>query len=146
MFALCWRGQIEGWEGSLDEIKLLVESKKVKVNDVDKDNVSALRFAAQFNHLEIVRYLLSQGASTKIKAADGRDALLSAVEQRNVEVVRALLEAGAPTDRSRRESGRPDKLWPLKVARENGHTEMVDLLLEFGATDPIPLSEKCVIA
>ena len=44
----------------------------MKVNAVDENNVTALRFAAQFDHLDIVQYLLSKGASTKIKAKDGR--------------------------------------------------------------------------
>jgi ankyrin repeat protein len=35
------------------------------------------------------------GASTKIKAEDGRDPLFSAVEKRNIEIVKILLEHGA---------------------------------------------------
>ena len=136
-------GEIEGFEGCLEEIKELIESRKVKVNEVDENNVTALRFAAQFDHLDIVQYLLSKGASTKIKAKDGRDPLLSAVEKRNLEVVRALLKAGAGTKCIRGEQGRKDKIWPLKQARENSHQEMEHLLLEFGATDPKTLSEKC---
>ena len=97
LFALCWRGEIEGFEGCMDEIKELIESKKVKVNEVDENNVTALRFAAQFDHLAIVQYLLGRGASTSPVAHDGRDALNSAVEKRNVEVVRELLRAGAKT-------------------------------------------------
>ena len=48
-------GEIEGFEGCLEEIKELIESKKVKVNAVDENNVTALRFAAQFDHLDIVQ-------------------------------------------------------------------------------------------
>ena len=47
---------------------------------MDDNNVTALRFAAQYNHKEIVRYLLDIGSSTKIKAKDGIDPLLSVVE------------------------------------------------------------------
>jgi ankyrin repeat protein len=35
------------------------------------------------------------GASTKIKAEDGRDPLFSAVEKRNIEIVKILLDHGA---------------------------------------------------
>ena len=67
LFALCWRGG----DGSLDKIQALYDSKKVKKDEVDDNNVTALRFAAQYNHLEIVRYLLDIGSSTKIKAKGG---------------------------------------------------------------------------
>ena len=33
----------------------------MKVNDVDENNVTALRFAAQYDHREILCYLLSKG-------------------------------------------------------------------------------------
>ena len=68
---------------------------QVKVDEVDENRVTALRFAAQYNHSEIVTYLLSLGSSTKIKAKDGIDPLLSAVEKRHVNIVRILFEAGA---------------------------------------------------
>ena len=67
LFALCWRGG----DGSLDKIRALYDSKKVKKDEVDDNNVTALRFAAQYNHPEIVRYLLDIGSSTKIKAKGG---------------------------------------------------------------------------
>ena len=70
---------------------------QVKVDEVDENRVTALRFAAQYNHSEIVTYLLSLGSSTKIKAKDGIDPLLSAVEKRHVNIVRILLEAPTPT-------------------------------------------------
>ena len=39
LFALCWRGE----EGALDKIKTLFESGKVKKDEVDQNNVTALR-------------------------------------------------------------------------------------------------------
>jgi len=120
----------------LDEIKELIESKQVKVNDVDATNVTALRFAAQFGHVEIVKYLLSKGASTKIVAKDGRDPLFSAVENFNLEVVKVLLEAGASTKICIKEAGKKDKLTPLSVARSKGYVDMVELLVAHGAKDP----------
>ena len=90
LFALCWRGG----EGSLDKIKDLYDSKKVKKDEVDDNNVTALRFAAQYDHPEIVRYLLDIGSSTKIKAKDGIDPLLSVVEKRHLEVARMYWRPG----------------------------------------------------
>lgn len=88
-----------------------------------------------------MKYLLSIGSSTKIKAEDGIDALLSAVEKRNIEVVDILLEGGANPNNARSR----DDMWCLKQARENLHDQMVELLLKHGARDPKKLSERCLL-
>ena len=137
LFALCWRGG----EGALDKIKRLYESKVVKIDEFDGNRVTALRFAAQYDHPEIVTYLLSLGSSTKIRAKDGIDPLLSAVEKRHVNIVRILLEAGASPNNAHSSDG----MWCLRQARENCHNEMVELLLLYGARDPKKWSERCVL-
>ena len=83
----------------------------------------------------------SIGSSTKIKAEDGIDPLLSAVEKRHIEIVTILLEAGAKPNNARSK----DDMWCLKQARENKHTEMVEILLKHGAKDPKKLSEWCLV-
>ena len=137
LFALCWRGG----DGALDKIKHLYESKQVKKDEVDENNVTALRFAAQYNHPEIVLYLLSLGSSTKIKAKDGIDPLLSAVEKRHVNIVKILLEAGASPNNALSRDG----MWCLKQAQENFHDEMVEILLQHGAREPKKFTEKCTL-
>jgi len=135
LFAFCWRGE----EGSLDKIREFIDSGEVGVNDADENNVTALRFAAQFNHRDIVVYLLSKGASTKVKAHDGIDPLLSAVEKRNIEIVQILLDHGANPNSWSKET------CPLLQARDNFHDAMAQLLISYGATDKKPLSKKCVL-
>ena len=108
---------------------------------MDDNNVTALRFAAQYDHPEIVRYLLDIGSSTKIKAKDGIDPLLSVVEKRHLEVARMLLEDGASPNNAHIK----DNMWCLKQARDNSHDEMVVLLLKHGARDPKKFIEKCVV-
>jgi len=122
----------------LDKVKELVESGEVGVNEVDDNNVSALRFAAQYDHRDIVKYLLAQGAKTGTKAHDGIDPILSAVEKRNVEVVRILLVSGAHT-----KARSKNDMWPLKQAQHNSHGEMETLLLEYGARDPKWSDKMC---
>jgi ankyrin repeat protein len=135
LFALCWRGE----EGALQKIKDLVERKEGGVNEVDENNVSALRFSAQFNHEEITTYLLEKGANTKIRAYDGRDALLSAVEKRNLEIAEILLKHGANPN-----AWSPETCL-LLLARENRHTQMENLLIKYGAKEKKPLTQKCQI-
>ena len=125
----------------MEKIKELYDSKQVKKDEVDDNNVTALRFAAQYDHPEIVQYLLSLGSSTKIKAKDGIDPLLSAVEKRHVNIVRILLEAGASPNNALSRDG----MWCLKQAQENSHEEMVELLLKYGAREPKSWKEKCSI-
>ena len=125
----------------MDKIKRLYESKEVKIDEFDDNRVTALRFAAQYDHPEIVTYLLSLGSSTKIRAKDGIDPLLSAVEKRHVNIVRILLEAGASPNNAHSSDG----MWCLRQARENCHNEMVELLLLYGARDPKKWSERCVL-
>ena len=137
LFALCWRGG----DGALDKIKHLYESKQVKKDEVDENNVTALRFAAQYNHPEIVLYLLSLGSSTKIKAKDGIDPLLSAVEKRHVNIVKILLESGASPNNALSRDG----MWCLRQAQENFHDEMVEILLQHGAREPKKFTEKCTL-
>ena len=45
--------------------------------------------------VKIFVIIMITGASTKIKAEDGRDPLLSAVEKRNIQIVKILLDHGA---------------------------------------------------
>ena len=137
LFALCWRGG----DGALEKIKQRYDTKQVKKDEVDENNVTALRFAAQYNHLEIVSYLLDIGSSTKIKAKDGIDPLLSAVEKRHIEVVRLLLERGASPNNAHSR----DDMWCLKQARESCYNEMVELLLQYGAKDHKKFTEKCFL-
>ena len=85
--------------------------------------------------------MLSVGSSTKIKAEDGIDPLLSAVEKRHVEIVTILLKGGANPNNAKSR----DDMWCLKQARENLHDEMADLLVKHGAKDPKKLSERCLI-
>ena len=41
LFALCWRGG----EEALDKVKAMYDNKLVKIDEVDDNNVTALRFA-----------------------------------------------------------------------------------------------------
>ena len=69
------------WRGHEDQVRDLITSKKVPVNALDENKVSALRFSAQYGHLEMTRFLLEQGADPNLRAKDGMGPLLAAVQQ-----------------------------------------------------------------
>ncbi len=48
LFAAAWRGEF-------DDVKSLIDSKDLDVNVVDDNGVTALRFAAQFGHMDIAK-------------------------------------------------------------------------------------------
>ena len=84
----------------------------------------ALGLAAEFGHLDTVKFLLNVGAN--VNAQDGEAIKLAAVNGHQ-EVVRYLLFSGADPDAGSGE--------PLVNASEYGRGEIVKLLLEYGA-DP----------
>ena len=92
-----YRGKLcaASWRGEFDLVKEVIEAKVVDINVVDSDGVSALRFAAQYGHYDITKYLLDKGANPNLRAKDQIDPLLSAVDYGHVEIVELLIGRGA---------------------------------------------------
>ena len=107
-------------EGSLKGVSMMV-SKGANIlarNDV------ALRWASKNGHLEIVKYLVEQGADIHTQI-DVNDALIKAILNGHLEVVRYLIEHGADIH-AQNDSA-------LRWASHNGHLEVVKHLVEHGA-------------
>ena len=85
--------------------------------------MTALRFSAQYGHLEITQFLLSKGADPNIRAHDGFDPLMSAVEKGEKEICALLLDRGANVKTKTRLAT------PLMIAKEKGHGEVEKLLV-----------------
>ena len=66
--------------------QLLVTRSKIRVNDVDNKNFTALHLAVQQNHADTVKYLLSKGADVAIKTYNGRTVYHSAAYYGNLDV------------------------------------------------------------
>lgn len=118
-------------------------------------DAAALHAASQNGHAEIVRLLLAAGADVNAKGDDEVTALHAASQNGHVEIVKLLLAAGADVDAeiSRAFFREPDHLvesmkaieplgppmavlnyhTPLILASQNGHVEIVKLLLQAGA-------------
>ncbi|KFY24409.1 hypothetical protein V493_05248 [Pseudogymnoascus sp. VKM F-4281 (FW-2241)] len=99
-----------------------------KLNKKNGNGQTALHYAAEQGHEEIVRLLLENGAGMKVKNRYGERALHCAARQGQKTVVQLLLEKGADTDLK---SGVGETA--LHYAAYCGDRELVGLLLQKGA-------------
>ena len=122
LFAAAWRGEEQ-------KVKDLINSKVVPINAVDENHVTALRFTAQYGHLDLSRFLLERGADPNIRAHDKIDPLLSAVEQGHKETVQLLLANGANVNT------RTNCTNAILLSQEKGHSEIEQILRDHGGTE-----------
>ncbi|XP_045637806.1 ankyrin repeat domain-containing protein 29 isoform X2 [Ursus americanus] len=89
---------------------------------------TALFFAAQQGHNDVVRFLFEFGASTEFRTKDGGTALLAASQYGHMQVVETLLKHGANIH---------DQLYDgataLFLAAQGGYLDVIRLLLSSGA-------------
>lgn len=107
------------------DISRLLVNAGADLCDVDGDGCTALLQASQSNHIDIVKYLLDNGAKAVVNQArfDGTTALIIASNKGYDEVVRLLLEAGA--DRFKK---RVDGVSARSLAYKCGHNRVVAYL------------------
>lgn len=81
--------------GNLPAIKNLVSRYPSLLNELDQQGQSLLHYAAEFRRVDVVRYLLEQGADPNIMNADGDTPISYAQESAGTdEVVEVLREYG----------------------------------------------------
>jgi RNA polymerase sigma factor (sigma-70 family) len=149
-------------DGDLKRARTLIRKKPERVRQVDAVGNTPLHWAVWGNHLDMARLLIEHGAPIDARNGDGRTPGVVALfgyhrwrYQEKPEILRLLLENGAAytvliaatvgdidrvrellkEDPSRANELDPCYRRPLSGAAENGHTEIVRLLLEHGA-DP----------
>jgi len=64
--------------GNLKAIKEMVKHQNVNVNAMDKKGKTALMWAANYGHIEVVKFLVKSGADVNIADNKGRTALIIA--------------------------------------------------------------------
>ncbi|RAP33079.1 hypothetical protein DID75_03150 [Candidatus Marinamargulisbacteria bacterium SCGC AG-410-N11] len=80
--------------GYLDYVKLLID-KGAKINIKTKEQkVSAIQFAAMYNHMVVVDYLIEKGANLKVMDQFNRSLLYWAIIHSQYDIVKLLLEKG----------------------------------------------------
>eukprot|EP01114_Cavostelium_apophysatum_P010140 TRINITY_DN235_c0_g1_i1.p1 TRINITY_DN235_c0_g1~~TRINITY_DN235_c0_g1_i1.p1 ORF type:complete len:124 (+),score=43.35 TRINITY_DN235_c0_g1_i1:88-459(+) len=81
--------------GDLNNVKEFVEKDKMSVNLEQSNKRTPLHWAADFNQVKVMEYLLSKGAKINAKDNYGITPLLAAVYENHFDAVKFLLEKGA---------------------------------------------------
>ena len=86
--------------GNLDRVRLFLEQGADK-DQVDSGDNTLLYYAAMYNQLHVVQYLVEQGAQlNKASRISGITPLAETAYKGHVEIARYLLEQGADRDKA----------------------------------------------
>uniref|UniRef100_A0A9J8APR5 Ankyrin repeat domain 50-like n=1 Tax=Cyprinus carpio carpio TaxID=630221 RepID=A0A9J8APR5_CYPCA len=117
-------------EGRLDMAILLIEKGGVPLESKDAEGRTALHVAAWRGDLEGIELLLKYGADPNARDLDGRPPLHSVAWRGHAAAGRLLLRAkGLNVDLACKQQGAT----ALSIAAQEGHAEIVAMLLEKGA-------------
>lgn len=86
--------------------------------------------------MEVVKYLLSEGADIEATFKTGFTSLYIAAQKGHLEVVKTLVEYGANIDAAAEHGATP-----LYIASQNGHKEVVQYLISKGANIEVKVME-----
>jgi uncharacterized protein len=116
--------------GDLAGVQEFIRKDSAQVKSCSPDGFPVVALAAVFGHIEIVRFLASNGADINAVASNGTgyNALTGAVAGGHTAIVKWLLENGANPN-YRYAAGYS----PLLTAAANGHLKIIGLLLDRGA-------------
>ena len=116
-------------DGSLEDLKTLLQDDNVGINGTDEDGLTALMRTCKKGHDDIAQFLLSNGANIEERQSHvKRTALMFACEHGHLSTAKLLLDSGANIEAKDRACQRP-----LHLAAYKGHEDMVKLLLTRGA-------------
>lgn len=124
-------------KGNIGRVRLLVERDKANVNYTDEFGWSALLHAASEGQLEVIKYLVSKGASVTQLTADRAGALHHAITSQNNAVIAYLLHLDVCDVNGRNDGG-----WtPLHLASLADQQNAVKLLLARNADKTLLTNE-----
>lgn len=115
-------------DGDVKKVVDFLTNKKVSLTTKNNYGVSAIIFAANNGHLEVVRELLDRGANIEDRSNNLKTPLLWASLWGHYDVVEHLVERGANISVKDREG-----LTPLMSSVMNNHIKITHFLLEHGA-------------
>ncbi len=112
---------IASQNGHTEVVQALLQNG-AKANKSDDDRITPLFIASQNGHTEVVQTLLQNGAKANMGDLEGATPLYMASKNGHIEVVRELLKYKVKYSLSNREFN------PLDIAKQNGHSAIVDLI------------------
>ena len=115
-------------EGSLSNVKEILQTKVVNVNSKDEQGKTALHYACQKGQFENVKSLINRGADINIQTISKKTPLHLATKRGSQEIVNFLLSKGASVN-AKTKFGTT----PLHMAAENGYYEIAEILIDYGA-------------
>ncbi|XP_076464774.1 uncharacterized protein LOC143296629 [Babylonia areolata] len=128
---------------SNDCIRLLVKKGAVINHRVYTGN-TPLHLAASMGNTVVTAYLLQQGAMQNLRCHEGLTPLFMAVQRGSIDTVRILLNRLHEVDNSDDDivnMAAVDNATPLLIAAQEGHEEIIDMLLQNGADPNIQVTD-----
>ncbi|KAJ0172637.1 hypothetical protein K1T71_011776 [Dendrolimus kikuchii] len=137
---------LAAFNGHSEIVRLLLahNNPPVDINKQTKDQETALLFAAQFDHVDVVAQLMARGADVKLKNIRNEGPLELAAQYGRLKTVKHLLRfSSALIDQYRAPDcyGKTFTPTPLHLASRNNHVMVVEILLEAGVYPNIKTSE-----
>ncbi len=115
-------------------VKFLSKLHDTDPNFSDSNGVTALHCACRNGNIQVVDYLLSQGAEPDIRSNDGYTPLMAVSFEGSLDIVKLLVNKCPSAVNTADSTGST----PLKIASYKNHTEIVKYLLSNGARPNIP--------
>ncbi|MFC2119273.1 ankyrin repeat domain-containing protein [Bacteroidota bacterium] len=114
-------------QGKLDAIKEILKKDPEKINDLNRDQRTALQLAIMSKRNEIARYLISEGADIYHKSKRDETALFFAVNAGNMEMVKLLISKN-----TLKKSVLSNGTNMLHLAALSNHPEFINILIDNG--------------
>jgi ankyrin repeat protein/predicted DNA-binding WGR domain protein len=114
--------------GQVENVKFLLQENRSIISAKDRHGYSAIHYAAENGHKEIVKLLIDAGIKIAMGGQDRKTALHIAAAKGDLETVKFLIEHGAKVTAKDKY-----KRTPLLLACKNGNLAVASFLLQQGS-------------